>query len=255
MEGRSIEDVDYARSLTTGGLTAGGGAVLGWGMASANVAVATGSRFVVGGLSVAGAGQGGYLIGEGLVEGNGGKVALGTSFVSGSFAAAGLISPRRVITVEGGDGRPAVRFDSTSTHSSGETAATISGKAVHRRLANERRASGEFDLVNQPIRDAAGNPIQVPRRIDLKSGEPSSDPRTQTAIPDAVRYERGLVLDDKPLGRPVSKDRQEIVRFIRAYEQSQGSSPRTIAIQRYDPTTGDVVVTELYTPAEFLPSN
>ncbi|WP_315133467.1 hypothetical protein [Achromobacter marplatensis] len=62
-----------------------------------------------------------------------------------------------------------------------------------------------------------------------------------------------MILDDKPLGRPISKDRQEIIRFIDAYRESTGTQPRTIAIQRYDPKTGLPVVTELYNPNEFMP--
>ncbi|WP_228029560.1 hypothetical protein, partial [Escherichia marmotae] len=62
-----------------------------------------------------------------------------------------------------------------------------------------------------------------------------------------------LILDDKPLGRPIAKDRQEIIRFIDAYTQSQGSLPSRIAIQRYSPVTGRPVVTELYGPEDFLP--
>jgi molecular chaperone DnaK (HSP70) len=135
----------------------------------------------------------------------------------------------------------------------GESAATITGKSVHRQLAAERRASGDFDLMNQPIVDAAGNPIQVTRRVDLMTGQTVTQSGLQSAVPDAVRYDRNLILDDKPLGRPISKDRQEVIRFIRAYEESQGTLPKTVAIQRYDPATGRPVVTELYKPSDFLP--
>jgi hypothetical protein len=134
----------------------------------------------------------------------------------------------------------------------GETAATATGKDVHAQLADERRAAGGFDLVNQPLTDGTGTAIQVPRRVDLKTGLPA-DGRTQIARPDAVRYDRGLILDDKPLGRPIAKDRQEMIRFIDAYNQSQGTMPRRVAIQRYDPVTGQPVVTELYDPSDFLP--
>lgn len=98
----------------------------------------------------------------------------------------------------------------------GETASTASGKAAHRALAAERRASGDFD------------PILVTRRVDLKTGKPLPNTGFQTAVPDAVRHEARLILDDKPAGRLVSKDRQEIIRFIRAYEQSKGSLPARI---------------------------
>ncbi len=41
--------------------------------------------------------------------------------------------------------------------------------------------------------------------------------------------------------------------FIDAYNQSQGTMPRRVAIQRYDPVTGQPIVTELYDPSDFLP--
>jgi hypothetical protein len=68
-----------------------------------------------------------------------------------------------------------------------------------------------------------------------------------------VNFERRLILDDKPLGRPIAKDRQEIIRFIKAYQQRDGHLPNVIGITRYDPTTGQQVLTELYSPADFLP--
>jgi hypothetical protein len=135
----------------------------------------------------------------------------------------------------------------------GETSATATGKAVHSRLATERRASGNFDLVNEPLTDDAGNPILVTRRVDLSTGEALPESGYQVARPDAVRFSNDVILDDKPLGRPISKDQQEIIRFINAYSESQGNLPRTIAIQRYNPVTGEPVVTELYDPSDFLP--
>ncbi len=75
----------------------------------------------------------------------------------------------------------------------------------------------------------------------------------QEAVPDAVSFERKLILDDKPLGRPIAKDRQEIIRFIRAYEKREGQLPDVIGVTRYDPKTGEQILTELYSPADFLP--
>jgi hypothetical protein len=136
----------------------------------------------------------------------------------------------------------------------GETASTATGKAVHKQLADERRATGDYDLVNQPLVDAAGTPIQVPHRVDLKTGEPIPG-RTQVAIPDAVKFEKGgIIIDDKPLGRPIAKDRQEMIRFIHAYQDSQGTLPKTIAIQRYD-ASGVPIKTDLYKPSDFLPGS
>jgi hypothetical protein len=111
-----------------------------------------------------------------------------------------------------------------------------------------------FDTVNEPITDVEGQTILVPRRVDLRTGAPVPERGVQLARPDAVIYRLSVILDDKPLGRNVLvKDRQEIIRFIRAFEIREGRLPRTIAIQRYDPLTGKVVRTDLYTPEEFLP--
>jgi hypothetical protein len=135
---------------------------------------------------------------------------------------------------------------------SGETAATKAGKSRHAERAEDRRASGNFDLVNARLVDANGVPIEVPKRVDLTTGAPL-DSRFQASRPDAVRFKNGLILDDKPLGRPISKDRQQVIRFIESYRLSRGSPPNKIAIQRYDPITGDPIVTELYDPEEFIP--
>lgn len=139
-----------------------------------------------------------------------------------------------------------------SRKEAGETAATIAGKSIHSQLADKRRIAGNFDLVNSPLVGENGTPVQVPKRVIL-STEKATDNRVQNARPDAVNFEGGLILDDKPLGRPIAKDRQEIIRFIGAYEISHGKLPRTIAIQRYDPETGTPIFTELYSPDEFLP--
>lgn len=135
----------------------------------------------------------------------------------------------------------------------GETNSTKIGKGVHSDEATWRRASGMFGVVNGPITDKAGNPILVPKRVDFSTGLPQEGSPLQTANPDAVSYERELIVDDKPMGRPLAKDRQEIIRFIEAYRVREGKLPKTIAIQRYDPKTGASVATELYTPADFLP--
>ncbi len=140
-----------------------------------------------------------------------------------------------------------------SAPKTGEASSTKSGKEIHKKLADERRESGQFDHVQQPITDASGQPILVPKRVDLKTGDPQPGAKMQKAIPDAIKSDRALILDDKPLNRPIDKDRQEIIRFIKAWEQKTGKLPETIAIQRYDPKTGLPVQTDLYKPSDFLP--
>jgi filamentous hemagglutinin len=107
--------------------------------------------------------------------------------------------------------------------------------------------------VQSPITDMSGNPILVSKRVDLKTCKPQAGSPLQEAVPDAVSFERKHIIDDKPLGRPIAKDRQEIIRFIKAYEQREGQLPKVIGITRYDPQTGQQVLTELYSPKDFLP--
>ncbi len=73
------------------------------------------------------------------------------------------------------------------------------------------------------------------------------------AVPDAVDFDRRLIIDDKPLGRPIAKDRQEIIRFINAYKKRESVFPKSIGIQRYDPQTGIPARTDLHSPYDFLP--
>ena len=136
----------------------------------------------------------------------------------------------------------------------GETESTRIGREAHGGFAEADRASGLFSEVSSPITDKAGRPIQVPKRVDLKTGQPQPGTSMQEAVPDAVSYDRfELVLDYKPLGRPIAKDRQEIIRFIKAYEAREGRLPKRVAIPRYDPRTGDLLKTDLFAPGDFLP--
>ncbi|OAB38859.1 hypothetical protein, partial [Paenibacillus glacialis] len=131
----------------------------------------------------------------------------------------------------------------------GETNSTKAGKKIHKEKADERRASGEYDTVNEPLKDNDGNIIEVPKRID-KNGEPSK--KYQRSIPDAVQGPpKGNIIDDKPVGRPISKDKQEIRRFIDAYKLKYGEPPKQIIIERYDPNTGASVGREIYDPDDF----
>jgi YD repeat-containing protein len=162
--------------------------------------------------------------------------------------------PARSLGYTGPSNRSAFRaYAPVNEATSGETIATSSGKAIHGRLASERRASGKFDLVNQPFSTSDGIPIKVPKRVDLRTGNPIAESGYQSARPDAVRFDKEVIIDDKPMNRPIAKDQQEMIRFIKAYEQSNGVLPRTIGIQRYDPRTGAPVVTDLYKPSDFTP--
>jgi hypothetical protein len=65
--------------------------------------------------------------------------------------------------------------------------------------------------VQSPIKDKARKPILVSKRVDLKTGKPQPGSLLQEVVPDAVSFRRKLIFDDKPLGRPIAKDRQEII--------------------------------------------
>jgi hypothetical protein len=135
---------------------------------------------------------------------------------------------------------------------SGETHSTKLGKEVHAERAAQRRASGQYDLVNEAIPDKEGNPIFVPKEIDMKTGKPKPDTPLQKAVPDAVNFKQALIIDDKPLDRNIKRDRQEIIRFINAYKEREGVMPQIIEIHRYD-KNGQTAKIESYKPEDFLP--
>lgn len=157
--------------------------------------------------------------------------------------------------VEEAEAAQAVEADAAAAEGepvAGETEATRIGKQVHKEMADIRRASGEYDAVNSPITDQNGNPIDVAKSYDLRSGEPKPGSPLQTANPDALNYGERLIIDDKPLGRPIMKDRQEIIRFCKAFQEREGVLPKVIEIYRYDPATGMPAGVETYTPGDFL---
>jgi hypothetical protein len=158
------------------------------------------------------------------------------------------------VPVPPGDGEPPVDDTSLLEMASGESSYTSTGKRIHKEWSDQQRADGTYDQVGQPITDASGDEIQVPYRVDLKTGQPRpNDPRTQVSIPDAVQFDPGRIVDLKPINRPLWKDRQEIIRFITAFKAKTGRLPKEIEIQRYDPATGKVVQIETYPPEQFLP--
>ena len=81
---------------------------------------------------------------------------------------------------------------------------------------------GEFDLVQSAIKDKNGNPIFVSTKVDLKTGKPQPGSPLQEVVPEAVSFKRREIVDDKPSGRPLAKDRQEIIRFIEACRRREG---------------------------------
>jgi RHS repeat-associated protein len=255
VQGKSLNEVDYAQSVRVGGIGAGVGGVLGPALGAANPLIAGAARTVTGGAAVIGAYQGGTDIGAGFATGNDAQALLGVGeaglgLAGGAWLRGPLAGSSRPVQQPSAVGAPPAIGIATAPIS-GETSATAVGKAYHSQRAAARRESNEFTLVNQPILDSSGRAVLVERRVDLSTGEPISTSGMQISRPDAVSYPRRLIVDDKPLDRPISKDQQEIGRFIRAYKESTGELPQTIGIERYDPRTGQPIVTELYTPYDF----
>lgn len=184
---------------------------------------------------------------EATAKSIGDSVDLGVSLIAVPVGVTQYIARASMVRVE------SVVANKKPVAIAGETESTSIGKQVHKTQADIRRESGQFSIVEQPITDKAGNPILVPKRVDLKTGEAQAGGKLQTAVPDAASFERRLIMDDKPLGRPIAKDRQEIIRFIEAYKQREGVLPDVIGIQRYDPKTGIPVRTDLHSPHDFLP--
>ncbi|MGL5086788.1 MAG: hypothetical protein ACRC68_13945, partial [Clostridium sp.] len=175
----------------------------------------------------------GVRLGSGL---GGGDSKIGKEFLEEFKKAKDDITKGVNKTVDGGKNKKIT----------GETSSTKIGKQVHKVKADARRKSGDYDTVNEALKDKDGNVIEVPKRID-KQGRPSK--KYQRAIPDAVQGPpKGNIIDDKPLGRPISKDKQEIRRFIDAYKQKYGEAPKNIIIEIYDPKTGLSVGREIYHP-------
>jgi hypothetical protein len=159
------------------------------------------------------------------------------------------IDPQKAVDVP----HSVIEPDIPPPENTGFTPSAAVGVKVHTARAAGRRAAGTFSLVNEPITDTSGNPIQVPERVDLKTGAPVPEYGTQEARPDAVDFNAESIIDDKPAGRPISADRQEIIRFIEAYRTRTGKLPKTIEIHRYDPVTEAPAGVEVYTPEDFLP--
>ncbi len=133
----------------------------------------------------------------------------------------------------------------------GETEDTVIGKDAHAELKEWREKSGEFDYVNQKLKDADGNVILVPHNISRKTGHAGE--KMQGVIPDAIKgpEKGGIIYDDKPAGRPISKDFQEIGRNIEAYEKLYGEPPDEVIVVRYDKETLKIVEEKSYSPSDF----
>ena len=72
--------------------------------------------------------------------------------------------------------------------------------------------------------------------------------KPRKVAPDAISYKKGLIIFDKPSGRPFAKDRQEILLAIEAFKVKTNKLPQTIEIHRYDPFSGETVDVESFKP-------
>ncbi|WP_239342233.1 hypothetical protein [Frankia sp. CiP3] len=134
----------------------------------------------------------------------------------------------------------------------GSTVFNRAGTQAHTNFAGQDRASGRWDLVDEFLTDASGNRVRVPRRVDLRTGQPQGA-GTQTVRPDGVSFGRDEIQDYKPDGRPFSKYIQQIIGYIQGYQQSQGRLPDQIIINRYDLATGAIVGQDVYSPRDLMP--
>ncbi|MET0404199.1 MAG: RHS repeat-associated core domain-containing protein, partial [Cystobacter sp.] len=135
----------------------------------------------------------------------------------------------------------------------GNTIDTEIGRRTHANRADVDRASGNWDYVDEVMADAGGANILVPKRVDLKTGRPIGD-ATMKAKPDgmtAPSRNGGTIMDNKPDGKGMHK--QQIIRYITAYEQKFGVVPAKIEIQRYHKITGETVRVDVYSPFEYMP--
>lgn len=104
-------------------------------------------------------------------------------------------------------------------------------------------------MVNESFKDKNGNEIKVAKRVS-KTGQESR--KRQRVILDAVQGPpKGVIVDDKPAGRNIAKDKQELRRYYDAYEEKYGEPPKEFKIERYNPLTGEHAGTETYNPEEF----
>lgn len=128
----------------------------------------------------------------------------------------------------------------------------IKGSEHHVRRADERRISREWDFVNEKLVRKDGKPIRVPKKYD-KSGKPAPDTEYKAAQPDAVSITRQEILDDKPFGNDPLKYRDQMIGYIRAYQQMTGELPKKIIIQWYSLLTGELMTPSIFPPTFFLP--
>jgi hypothetical protein len=141
----------------------------------------------------------------------------------------------------------------------------LTGRETHEdRVAERRSRPDEWTHVNESLRDPEGRVIRIADKYDAAGNPlPGADPKG--SIPDAVDVRRGIVLDDKPL--PDSFDptqpyvsntltdpdiRNQMVRYIKAYEIAFGQEPELILIARYARGTRLPVLTERWTPRDFF---
>jgi hypothetical protein len=139
LEGRAYDQVDYERAFANGGIAAGGGALLGVGVGSANAYISTGSNVVVGGLVVAGAAESGHLIGEGLASSDSGQVALGASFAGFSLAG-GTALPRTLPSRMSSSDRDASLNALQPKIGAADAAVVVEGPAINPRLTQRLEA-------------------------------------------------------------------------------------------------------------------
>lgn len=113
-------EVNGVEVIFDSGMTLVGGRVLLGGLGSGSQWMRGASKAAAVGLGVASVVQGAENFSEGIGEGNFARASLGLSEMAGGIAGVGsLLQSKRVVSVEGTDGKPAVRFDVDAEAGSG----------------------------------------------------------------------------------------------------------------------------------------
>ena len=127
----------------------------------------------------------------------------------------------------------------------------VDGTTSNQTTSNPFSKDSQYETINQKLLDNDGNPIKVHRTVDKKSGKKSII--KQSVAPDAIL--EGYIIDDKPVGRPIAKDYQELGRNVEAYKARFGVDAKGVVIDRYDPKTGANGNIEIYPISMFSRNN
>jgi hypothetical protein len=249
IEKKPYDEVDYGRSFTSAGLTAGGGVLLGPAIGAASPWVSVPAKATTVTLATYGAAEAGRNVGSGLAQGDPAKVAFGTAealfSLTGGFFAMNAMPSRAATVVEGDAARPRLAApdvaDGVVFNSGGDRLLDAMGPA---RVANR----AEYEAI---LTDLNANGVDVRFGSQYAYGPTSTGggPGNIKFDPDgsisAIRHEYGHFLDDQALGFPgqafyyerpqfrVATERRQYLGEIRTARQLSDGGARRQLIQDY----------------------